>query len=88
MAMTCCFRSIAGRDVDFEMVPDNIGTEAERASTRAIIPRWRTVPDKRKPDQRRSMCTLCCSNLGTPRGLAAHSAQPFRPTMVLKVDAV
>jgi hypothetical protein len=26
------------------------------------------------------MPTLCCLNLGAPRGLAAHSAQPFRPT--------
>src|SRR3954471_4376247 len=28
------------------------------------------------------MRTLCCLNFGTPRGLAAHSAEPFRPTLV------
>src|SRR3954465_807683 len=37
-------------------------------------PRCRTVPDKCKPDQWRSMPTLCGLNLSTPRGLAAHSA--------------
>jgi len=82
MATACRFRSIAVQGVDFEMVPGDVGTDAERASSGAVIPRWRTVPDKRKPDQRQSMRTLCCLNLGTPQGLAAHSAEPFRPTLV------
>src|SRR3954454_5485065 len=76
MATACRFRSIAVQGVDFEMVPGDVGTDAERASSGAVIPRWRTVPDKRKPDQRQSMRTLCCLNLGTPQGLVAHSAEP------------
>ena len=87
MATACRFRSIAVQGVGFEMLPGDIGTDAKRASNGAVIPRWRTVPDKRKPDQRRSMRTLCCQNLGTPQGLAAHSAEPFRPTFVYDMPA-
>jgi hypothetical protein len=86
--MQCRLRSIAVRSVECEMARGDIGTEAERASTGAIIPRWRTAPDRRKPDQRRSMRTLCCLNFGTPRGLAAHSAEPFRPTLTFASDSV
>lgn len=57
-------------------------TSAQRASTGAIKPQWRTVPDKCEPDHLRTTCTLCCLNLGAPRELTAtrrsRSVQPCR----------
>jgi hypothetical protein len=53
------------------LAPSEIEAEGINGSDK---PRCRTVPDKCKPDQWRSMPTLCSLNLSTPRGLAAHSA--------------